>query len=213
MCAAPRFKEPAYNRRPYGCHRYDVFSPKLQRQVTLYGRNALDLWTTLEASPQVLSFCERPMLIPDISPKRAFDFWVQRAAGDEFLILLNVPESPDGPGQPRGAQGMAGTVVAGGTVRCLDSREMAQHSIALTNWGWIIRDLSAFGRFIPPAVRNDVRNALEGGKTIAQLQAELAPVDGSTVKLAVFALLHCGQAVCHQLATEHLGPDHRIEAP
>lgn len=213
MCAAPRFKESAYNRRPYGCHRYDVFSPKLQRQVTLFGRHALDLWTTLEASPQVISFCERPMLIPDVAPKRPFDFWVHRAHGDEFLILLNPSESLDGPGRHAGVGGLADTVLAGGTVRCLNPREMEQHRIALTNWGWIIRDLAAFGRFIPPAVRNDVRNALEGGKTIAQLQTELSTVDASTIKLAVFALLHRGQAICHQLATEQLGPNHLIEAP
>lgn len=67
MSTAPRFVEPAVMDRPPKAHRFDVFSPKLGRQVTLFGRDALDLWTTLEGSPQVLSFCERPMRIPGAS--------------------------------------------------------------------------------------------------------------------------------------------------
>jgi hypothetical protein len=74
MDIVPRYKEPLLNRRPYRSHRYDVYAPKLQRQVTLFGREALDLWTLLEASSLVLSDCERPVLVPNTRPRRAFDF-------------------------------------------------------------------------------------------------------------------------------------------
>ena len=92
MSTAPRFVEPVVMDRPPKAHRFDVYSPKLGRQATLFGRDALDLWTTLEGSPQVLSFCERPMKIPGASRHRCFDFWVRRADGEELLVLLRESE-------------------------------------------------------------------------------------------------------------------------
>jgi len=37
--------------RPRGAHRYDVFSPKLGRRLTLYRRSAFEAWLILEADP------------------------------------------------------------------------------------------------------------------------------------------------------------------
>lgn len=51
----------------------------------------------------------------------------------------------------------------------------------LTNWGWIIRDLAVFSRFVPESLCREVTMAIDGGKSIAQLQADLADFDSSTV--------------------------------
>ncbi|QYF93041.1 hypothetical protein KY495_20440 [Massilia sp. PAMC28688] len=207
MCAAPRFTEPTYNRRPYGCHRYDVFSPKLQRRVTLFGKQSLGLWTTLEASSQVLSYCERPQLVPDAKPIRAFDFWVKRKDGEEFLLLLR-------PGEKANATGvalLADSVVLGALVRCVDPDDLAEHAIALNNWGVIIRDLGAFERFIPLQLSQAIKSNLGAGKSIMQLQKEHGDSDSSLVKLAIYSLLHKGLARSPQLGTEVLGPAHLIE--
>lgn len=215
MASAPRFRESAFNRRPYGCHRYDVYSPKLHRQITLFGRDALDLWTTLEASSQVLSYCERPLLIPDSRPQRAFDFWVQRSQGEELLLLKRTGELKADAEEDVAldAQALSDTSVQGISVRCIDPADLAQHRIALANWGSIIRDLAAFERFIPEPLYREIKANLGRGKTIAQLQSELPDFDGSTVRLAVYVLLHRGQAICSQLATGVLGSNHVIEHP
>lgn len=215
MVCAPRFRESAFNRRPYGCHRYDVYSPKLHRQVTLFGLDALDLWTTLEASSQVASYCERPLLIPESSPQRAFDFWVQRPQGEELLILKRAGDLKN-QGEANATldiQALSGISVQGIPVRCIDPADMAQHRIALANWGTIIRDLAAFERFVPDPLCREIKTKLERGKSIAQLQSELPDFDGSIVRLAVYALLHRGQAICGQLATRVLSPNHVIELP
>lgn len=209
MATPPRFKESGFNRRTFGCHRYDVYSPKMQRQLILFGRHALDLWTTLEASPTVLSFCERPITIPDRRPARAVDFWVRRAEGEEFLILLRETELP----HPENSDAMGFTKIDGIPVRCIDPNEMSEHRITLINLGWIIRDLSAFGRFVPEPLCRALANVLTQGKSIAQLQQELNDFDSSTVKLAVYTLLHRGEAVCRELTSKTLGLDLVIEAP
>lgn len=213
MESVPRFKESAFNRRPYGAHRYDVYAPKLQRQLTLYGRQALDLWTTLEASPQVVSYCERPLVIPGSSPQRAFDFWVKRPHGEELLVLLRESDSetPDKEALGVNVRALEKSTIDGIPVVCLDPKDMAQHRTALENWGTIIRDLAAFQRFVPEPLCRELREALGEGKTIARLQSELTDFDSSTVRLAVFVLLHRGHAVCRQLVTQPLGPSHLIE--
>jgi hypothetical protein len=74
--------------------------------------------------------------------------------------------------------------------------------------------LAAFERFIPePLCRELYTTIARDGKTISQLQSELTDFDSSTVRLAIYMLLHRGRASCHQLATERLGPNHLIERP
>ncbi|WP_136223495.1 hypothetical protein [Massilia sp. Mn16-1_5] len=215
MACVPRFRESGFNRRPFGCHRYDVYSPKLHRQITLFGRHALDLWITLEASSSVLSYCERPIIIPGSRPVRAFDFWVQRAEGEELLVLMRnqVQKSSDNEEPASDIQSLSGTSVEGIPIRCIDPGDMTDHQITLANWGSIIRDLAAFERFIPEPLCNDVKARLDTRKSIAQLQSELSDFDASTVRLAIFQLLHRGEAVCSELATHRLTRNHVIARP
>lgn len=100
MPHVPRFSKAADNTRPHDSHRYDVFAPKLNRTLTLFGRVPLDAWTILESDPDVECYCERPLVIPDTKPKRVVDFWVQRKEGDEFLFLLRLAELAAGLDDP-----------------------------------------------------------------------------------------------------------------
>lgn len=215
MACVPRFKESASNRRPFGCHRFDVYSPKLHRQIMLFGRQALDLWVTLEASSSVLSYCERPLIIPGSNPARTFDFWVKRVEGEELIVLMrnHDQKSSDNDEPASNIQALTGTFVEGIPVRCINPSDMNDHQIALANWGSIIRDLAAFERFIPEPLCNDVKARLDSRKSIAQLQSELSDFDASTVRLAIFLLLHRGEAVCSELATDRLTRNHLIARP
>lgn len=215
MSTPPRYGGPASSDRPHGAHRFDVYSPKLQRQVTLFGRYALDLWTTLEASPQVISFCERPIKFPERGRNRCFDFWVSRPEADELLLLLRDNERPDGPGTPKQKMvaELEGTMLEGARIRCLDPVHVAGQKVALANWGAIIRDLSAFERFVPQSLCNELAVAMTQPQTIRQLQEGFVNHDNTMVRVAVYMLLHQGRASCKQLETHALGPDHLISAP
>ena len=105
------------------------------------------------------------------------------------------------------------TTLDGALIRCLDPAHMADHAIALANWGSIIRDLSAFERFVPQALCKDLVAAIEQSKSIRQLQEDFAPCDSTTIRIGIYLLLHRGQATCRQIATHVLGPEHVIEAP
>jgi hypothetical protein len=54
--------QPVALARPRGAHRFEAFSLKLARRVTLYRFVALKQWVILEASPAVEAFCENPGL-------------------------------------------------------------------------------------------------------------------------------------------------------
>jgi hypothetical protein len=75
--------------RPYGTHRYDVYGPKVDRRLTLFGHRTLNAWLQLEFNPDVVAYCERPLRVPDIRPARMVDFWVHRRDdGERFLVVL-----------------------------------------------------------------------------------------------------------------------------
>ena len=213
MGVSPRFKQPAYNRRPFGSHRFDVFSPKISRQLVIFGMSAVDLWTTLEADPDILTFCERPMLIPDTRPCRAVDFWVESKHGEQLLVLQRSSAASGGDGVTPDETVTAPSLIDGMAVRYVPISDFDQARTRLTNWGWIIRDLAAFSRFVPESLCREVAMSIGGGKSIAQLQSDLAEFDSSTVRLAVYLMLHRGQAVCRQLATHALAPTHVVELP
>ncbi len=50
------------SRRPWQ-RRIEVYSPKLQRRLTLFSTEAHDAWLLLEADPTVKGFCERPTYV------------------------------------------------------------------------------------------------------------------------------------------------------
>ena len=52
--------QPVVLARPRGAHRFEAFSLKLSRRVTLYRHAALEQWVLLETDPTVEAFCERP---------------------------------------------------------------------------------------------------------------------------------------------------------
>lgn len=70
MATTARFLKAAANSRPFKSHRYDVFGLKIERSLTLFGRAPLNAWILLEADATVISYCERPLIVPDTKPER-----------------------------------------------------------------------------------------------------------------------------------------------
>lgn len=213
MPNVPRFSKAADNFRPYNSHRYDVFAPKLNRALTLFGRMPLDAWIILESDPDVECYCERPLVIPDTKPKRVVDFWVKRRKNDEFLFLLRPAEIAVGLDDettiPAFRTWAKSNRVA---IKFIDPTGFRQQKILLTNWGSIIRDLSAFGRFLPPDLCNNVLKTIQSPASLEYLERNFYDVDPVLVRIAVFSLVHRGQAVCRAIDSALLGPFTVIES-
>jgi hypothetical protein len=134
------FETAADHTRPYGSHRYDVFAPKLRRSVTLFGREALDAWTVLESDPSIISYCERPLVVPKTTPKRVVDFWVKTKDAGQFWLLLRPSEmdEDDAPDLPSELASWSTSGQHG--VKLINPDSLTVNMNLLDNWGWIIRD-------------------------------------------------------------------------
>jgi hypothetical protein len=73
----------------YGNDRWEVYSHKLKRNVTLYSDLEYDHWVLIESNPEVVFFCEQPLKIRIRLPigvvTTIFDLWIQWRSGlEEF---------------------------------------------------------------------------------------------------------------------------------
>ncbi|MBT2792823.1 hypothetical protein [Paraburkholderia strydomiana] len=89
--------EPLMLPRPRGAHRYDVFSPKLGRRLTLYRRSAFEAWLMLKADPASMTFCERPGCMAVDEQHRVVDFWVKSYDREYLVVLSEVASTDDRP--------------------------------------------------------------------------------------------------------------------
>jgi hypothetical protein len=72
----------------YGNNRWEVYSPKLKRNVTLYSNLEYDHWVIIESNPKVAFFCEQPLKIQirlpsGVTVTTIFDMWIKWNSGAE----------------------------------------------------------------------------------------------------------------------------------
>ena len=205
------FEKAADHTRPHGSHRYDVFGPKLGRTIALFGREALNAWTVIESDPAITYYCERPLVVPKTSPKRVVDFWVKRKAGGEFWLLLR-PSELDSNLAPELPPAFRTWATSGQhAVKLIKPDSLVVNKHLLENWGWIIRDLSAFGKFVDKNVLDAVRSAITIPVELGRLECDFFEYDPILVRVAAFSLIYRGQALCRSLGVARIGPTTVIE--
>lgn len=212
MVILPRFTKSSDDSRPYNSHRYDVFGPKLNRSLTLFGRAALDTWILLEADPNVICYCERPIGVPDEKPKRIIDFWARSKNGEEFLFLLSNSEETKGLGKPDSIPAFTAWAQHEGISLSFVNPDLnPKPKFLLANWGWIIRDISAFGKFCSPTLVENLFKSIRSPISFANLAQNFEDVDPILVRIATYALLHQGRIQCQALERELLEPSTIVE--
>ena len=128
MVDVSRSFEPLTLPRPRGAHRYDVFSPKLGRRLTLYRRSAFEAWLMLEADPAAKTFCERPGFMAVDGQRCVVDFWA-RFGDRECLVVLSEPTPATD--RPRSRPDFDPEAFA---VRHIDAAERAAARVWTGNW-------------------------------------------------------------------------------
>jgi hypothetical protein len=210
MATTARFFKAADNTRPYKSHRYDVFGPKIQRMLTLFNRHQVDAWLLLESDPLVLSYCERPMVVPDTKPKLVVDFWACYAGRDE-LWLADRSVDADSDIQTSLPAFSQWAQANNYTLRQYRPPDQSTNKVYLDNWGAIIRDLSANRRYLKPKLLKSVQEVLEQPRPIAAICNLLPQEDPVMVRVAAYSLLHSGAAVCADISHRPLGPASLVE--
>ncbi|WP_151639318.1 hypothetical protein [Noviherbaspirillum aerium] len=205
-----RFPKAINNFRPYKSHRYDVFGLKVNRTLTLFDPPALYTWLQLEADPLVLSYCERPAVIPDTTPKQIIDFWVAYSSREEFWLLQSgkVKPQPDKLTMPLPAF-TAWATSQRLFVRHVQPMNRFEHTHFLDNWGRIVRTLSANRRYLTSQLLKRVLDYMAGmaePQSLSHLMQIYPDEDPALVHTAVFSLIHAGKLRCSDIDSQPLGP-------
>jgi hypothetical protein len=170
-------------RRPWQ-RRIEVYSPKIQRRLTLFSRDAHDAWLLLEADPEVRTFCERPAYVAG-EAGRLIDFWVDRGRHAKFWILGGGKDEEAG--LPATLHGVA--------VRILHRADMIAAEMRVRNWSEIIPYLISFKRHTNRRLQEEIFARVEKPHRLEHLEAAFQPIDVSLVRACLFKLVAEGRVV------------------
>lgn len=208
------YDQPESIKRPHKSFRFDVFSLKAGRRMTLYGKPTVSQFIELEADPDVTAICERPLMIPELKPAKCVDFWALRGERPHFYLLLNKAgaweaEKPkraieDFRKWVKGENGLLHEVVA----EVFHDRR-TQHA----NWTAILQHLVAHRGQVTPILLERLAVELPSRFTLFQAEALFTNVDAMLVRAAVFTLLANGSLRCPTIAKQHLHPLVALERP
>jgi hypothetical protein len=214
--ARPPYKEPAGNWRPFGTHRFDVYSAKAGRRLTLFGRESLALWLELETDPAVTQLCERPLVVPDERSRRVVDFW---AAGEGFDRLIFVVPDDDAIAATRRRERMAAFLEWAADVRCAVEEHVARPLDAtrqhwIDNWTHMLQCIDGDRAELVGNGAKDVAALLTARTTIGELARRISAERGARSEVAyaaIFSLVRSGQARILGLEERRLSDEHEIE--
>lgn len=201
-----RFSKAIDDTRPYHTHRYDVFAPKIQRPVTIFGQGQLKLWTLLESDPLVEAYCERPVVLVDKNPKRVIDFWARRRSTDELWIVTNGQSENNS--VPNAF--LAWADLKRFEIRKISFLELERRDMFLQNWGLILRDLGAFARLVDKELMRKILALRSFPMKFIEVQNRFAEFDPVITRVCVFSLIHCGRLLAPDIESKALGPESEV---
>jgi hypothetical protein len=209
-----RFRKAATSARPYGSHRYDVFGPKIGRRLTLFGRQALQQWLRLEADPFVVTYCERPLLVPETATGRAADFWVGMDDGELLYLIARPAEATllaEGHGLYPALQ--AWTRACSMTLRFILPVELDDSETLCANRLTMLQYVAASNADISAGLLSSVLSACDGGVSLGELEQRCDGLNPAVVRTAVFSLMLSGRLACPTIASQPLGARSHLVRP
>jgi len=185
--------------RPRSAHRFEAFSLKLARRVTLYRHVALQQWVLLEASPTVVAFCERPGFVIIDGQQILADFWVRYADRQELVILSEAAFEFDT------VSNAGGTLdVQGLSIRRVESAELLAARVWIDNWRSMLPCLVANRRLLTRALSESIVRLLSQPKRLADIERQLSTNDLVLVRASLFNLLREGRVSAPELYSQPL---------
>lgn len=190
--------QPIVLARPRGAHRFEAFSLKLTRRVTLYRHAAVEQWVMLETDPNVEAFCERPGFVIIGGKKILADFWV-RYAGREELVILRDGNREDDPMSKSPAIDMEGL-----SIRWVEPAELMASNEWINNWRSMLPCVVANRGLLARSLSDSIVRLLSQPQRLADIERQLSTGDPLLVRASVFNLLREGRVSAPELHTQPL---------
>lgn len=188
-----RYSRATSTPRPAGARQLISYSPKLGRRVALYSRHAFEQWLLLEWDPNVVAFCERPVVLTTEQGAKLADFWVRRATHEEFLLL--------GEGPPTDSVAVAESTIA---VCRVPPAQLVASRAWIQNWERMLPVINACITSVRSSLEQDVLRFFASPRSLMQIERQYAIGDPSVVRACVFELMRVGRVCAPQLHTEAL---------
>ena len=185
--------------RPRGAHRFEAFSLKLARRLTLYRSSALQQWILLEATPSVETFCERPGYLFIDGRKILADFWVRNADRNE-LVILSENKTVDDELLTDGAT----LEIPELSIRRVEPAELIASRVWINNWRSMLPCLIANRRLHTRSLSDSVLGFLSQPNRLADIERQFTTGDPVLVRAALFGLLHEGRVSAPELHSQPL---------
>jgi hypothetical protein len=186
--------------------RLEVFSPKLDRRLSLGSYEAWRCWVALEANPAITTFCERPTRVAGKNSAMV-DFWVQLNSDPrgEFWLLDDAPGDGALPEQmPGDGRASSPRRLHERPMRLITAEVLASWDIPVANWAQILPYLVSFRRYRQALLEQSLVVALARSTSLDEVLATFSDHDASEVQAALYWLLAGGRVRSPDIATAPL---------
>jgi hypothetical protein len=187
--------------------RLEVFSPKLERRLSLGSYPAWRCWVALEANPAITRFCERPARVAGKN-SAMLDFWVQLNGDPRGEFWLLEGDVDDGTRAVAGSddRGLeAGMRLHQRPVRVITTAVLASWDIPVANWAQMLPYLVSFRGYRHALLEQSLVVQLARYVSMDELIAAFADHDASEVQASLYWLVASGRVRSPDLATAPLG--------
>ena len=194
------YETPADNRRPHGSYRFDVYSLKAKRRMTLYGKSTLCLFIDLEADFEVSAVCERALVIPNTKPARVVDFWAMRGGVPTFFLLTKQSEAWNNEKKKYAYVDFykwVGDCNAKLVEVLVDDFE--KRRIRYDNWSTILQHLISYRGLVSEKLIDHCTDQMPAKCKLGDFEKAISDVDGMLVRATVYTLLAEGKLQCHTI--------------
>ena len=185
--------------------RLEVFSPKLDRRLSLGSYQAWRCWVAIEANPAITRFCERPCRVAGTN-SATIDFWVQinGDAHSEFWMLDGDPVASALPSTSASERAVPPKRLHERPVRLLTPELLASWEVPVANWSEILPYLVSYRRYRQPLLEQSLVVQLATFTSLDDLLAAFSNVEASEVQAALYSLLASGRVRSPDLAAAPL---------
>lgn len=195
--------EPVAVSRPRFSHRYEAYSPKLARRITLFSWDAVQLWTLFEAEPAIEFFCERPGLAMHQQSWRLADFWVQRAGHSEVWFLPETELVPSGPARQIQTSSID-------QIKLADSTLLSGQAMLVRNWQAILPYVVSNRREFNSTQKRRVLDFCSQSQALVDIERAELPADPIVTRSTTFDLVRCGELLAEDLHERTLDSSSRF---
>ena len=187
--------------RPRGAHRFEAFSPKLQRRITFFRRFLLELWVLLETDPAVVAFCERPGYIQIEGRPRPADFLVHYVDHDELVVLTDCDIDSSMGEATSSHHSLDGNALS---IRRVGPADLAAARVWIENWQRMLPYVVANDGLISPTLSEAIVRFVAVPQRLLAIEREFSIGDPVLCRAALFGLLYSGRVRAPELHTQPL---------